>query len=154
MRCPCWFPVVSCAHSVFCLFFRLPRVPRAALGDNFNIIRKALFVTKLISIASGIILFFVPFVEGVSAVLTVPGSDTIYAADVILTITSSLWSLDYLMTSLSFGIVGGRVIWVLGKYLYEENSRKASNSVKDVQEALTQVFLLSLLFFFFLSFLP
>ena len=72
--------------------------------------------------------------------LTVPGSDTMYAADAILTTSYTLWTVDFFVASLSFGIVGGRVIWILRKYLAEEEGagRKASNSVKDVREAFTQ----------------
>jgi len=73
-------------------------------------------------------------------VLTVPGSDTIYAADAIMTATYTLWSVDCFVASFSFGIVGGRVIWILSMYLAEEGAgRKESNSVKDVREALTLV---------------
>jgi len=44
------------------------------------------------------------------------------------------------MIASSFGVVGGRVIWGLRKYLAEEDSAgRKSNSAKDVQTALTQV---------------
>ena len=74
--------------------------------------------------------------------LTVPGSDTVYAADAILT-TYTLWTVDFFIMSLSFGIVRGRVIWILRKFLIEEESagRKTSNSAKDVREAFTQALL-------------
>ena len=94
-------------------------------------------VTKWITLISTVLLFFTPFVEGVSAVLTVPGSKTIYAADAILTTSYSLWSVDLITIALSFGIVGGRVIWVLRKFLAEDEGRK-SNSAKDVRTALIQ----------------
>ena len=99
-----------------------------------------MIVTKLITAISTFALLFTPIVEGVSAVLTVPGSNTIYAADAIMTVAYTLWSTDFFVASLSFGIVGGRVIWILRKYLAEEEGagRKASNSVKDVREAFTQ----------------
>ena len=60
-----------------------------------------------------------------------------------MTITYTLWSVDFFVSFLSFGIVGGRVIWILGKYLAEEEGagRKASNSVKDVRQAFTMVLL-------------
>jgi len=78
-------------------------------------------------------------------VLTVPGSDTIYTADVIMTITYSVWSLDLITIAFSFGVVGGRVVWVLRKYLAEEESAgRKSNAARDVRAGLRQVLLLLL----------
>ena len=71
----------------------------------------------------------------------IPGSDTIYAANVIVTTTYTFWRVDFLAVGLSLGIVGGRVIWVLRKNL--EIAGRNSNSAKDVRNALLQVFFLS-----------
>ena len=132
--------VLLCFHFFFSSLslFRLPRLPRTALGGSFNSINKAMVFTKWFTLISSVPLFFTPIIEGVSAVLTVPGSDTMYAADALMTASYSLWSLDVLISSFSFGIIEGRVVWVLRKYLAEDAGRK-SNSSRDVRAALAQV---------------
>ena len=118
-------------------------VPPAALDDSYSSLQKTMVVCKWLSLSSSIVLFFCLFMEGVSAVLTVPGSDTLFAANAILTATYSFWCVDLITIATSFDLVGGKMVWVLREYLAEkEAAGRKSNSDKDVRAALTEVLFL------------